>query len=111
MSALLLDERRIALDKDGHLCHLQDWSPEVAAALAQRDGLTLSEAHMEIISEVRAFYADYQLAPNMRALVRYVKERLGAEKGNSLYINQLFQGSPARQIARLAGLPKPSGCL
>jgi len=99
------------LDKDGHLLHLHDWSPQLAEALARREGLTLDKAHWELIELVRTFYAEFQLAPNMRALVRYTKEKLGQDKGNSLYINRLFQGSPARQIARLAGLPKPNNCL
>jgi len=101
----------ILLDQDGHLIHLQDWSPEIAEILASREGLLLDSARWELIELVRAFYQEYQLAPNMRALVRYTKEKLGQEKGNSLYINRLFQGSPARQIARLAGLPKPNNCL
>jgi len=101
----------ILLDQDGHLIHLQDWSPEIAELLALRENILLDGARWELIELVRTFYNEYQLAPNMRALVRYAKEKLGQEKGNSLYINRLFQGNPARQIARLAGLPKPNNCL
>jgi len=101
----------ISLDQDGHLQNLNDWSPEVAEVLALREGLTLDKAHWEIIELVRAFYDEFKLAPSMRALVRYANEKLGQDKGNGLYLNRLFQGSPAKQIARLAGLPKPNNCL
>jgi len=111
MNSLSLAGSTIGLDQDGHLRHPGDWSPDVAEALAQREGLTLDKAHWEIIALARAFYDEFQLAPNMRALVHYVKALLGQDKGNSLYINRLFQGSPARRIARLAGLPKPNNCL
>jgi len=108
---LSLREGRITLSQDGHLQSLNDWSPEVAKALALDKGLTLDSTHWEIIEVIRDFYAKFQLAPNMRALVNYSKEKLGQDKGNSLYINRLFQGGSAKEIARLAGLPKPHSCL
>ena len=43
--------------------------------------------------------------------MRYVAQQLGPDKGNSLYLNRLFKGTPAKLAAKLAGLPKPSNCL
>ena len=60
---------------------------------------------------VRAFYQRYEMAPAMRPLVKATKNALGEEKGRSIYLMQLFPGSPAKRIARLAGLPKPTNCL
>ena len=65
----------------------------------------------EILNLLRAFYAQFQLSPANRALVRYVAQQLGPDKGNSLYLNRLFKGTPAKLAAKLAGLPKPSNCL
>lgn len=73
--------------------------------------LPSSEAHWEILNLLRAFYAQFQLSPANRALVRYVAQQLGPDKGNSLYLNRLFKGTPAKLAAKLAGLPKPSNCL
>ncbi|MDO7919685.1 TusE/DsrC/DsvC family sulfur relay protein, partial [Pseudomonas aeruginosa] len=42
---------------------------------------------------------------------KYVAQRLGPDKGNSLHLNHLFKGAPAKLGAKLAGLPKPSNCL
>jgi tRNA 2-thiouridine synthesizing protein E len=47
----------------------------------------------------------------MRPLCKSIAAILGSEKGRSLYLNQLFPGSPAKQVALLAGLPKPKNCL
>lgn len=111
MNPLHLQERTITLDDDGYLQQLEDWSPEVAEALAAQFGITLSEAHWEILHLIRTFYDHYQLSPANRALVRYAAQQLGPKKGNSQHLNLLFHGSPARTAARLAGLPKPTNCL
>jgi tRNA 2-thiouridine synthesizing protein E len=47
----------------------------------------------------------------MRILVKLVANELGPEKGNSLYLLQLFPGSPARVASRIAGLPRPANCI
>ncbi|WP_428842644.1 TusE/DsrC/DsvC family sulfur relay protein, partial [Mammaliicoccus sciuri] len=49
MSTLLIDGQEIALDKDGFLVELSDWSPATAEALAEREELPLSAEHWEIL--------------------------------------------------------------
>lgn len=107
---ILVEGRSIALDEDLCLCNLEDWSEAVAEALAAEEGLQLEPAHWEVIRAVRQFYQLYELSPANRALVRYIRQELGQEKGNSSYLNLLFNGRPARIAARLAGLPKPANC-
>lgn len=102
--------REIPLDQDACLCDLADWSEPVAHALAAREGIELTDAHWEVLYLLRKFYEEFQLSPANRALVRYVALNLGKEKGNSLYLNGLFNGMPAKLAARLAGLPKPANC-
>ncbi|MFZ6044784.1 TusE/DsrC/DsvC family sulfur relay protein [Pseudomonas sp. CR3202] len=111
MSELLIDGRAIPLDKDGYLQHLSDWSPAVADALAAREELELQPDHWEILELLRGFYAEFQLSPANRPLVKYVAQKLGPDKGNSLHLNRLFKGAPAKLAAKLAGLPKPTNCL
>jgi len=101
----------LALDKDGYLTDLQDWSEEVAEALARREELELSAEHWEILRLLRDFHAQFQLSPATRPLIKYVALKLGPEKGNSLHLNRLFKGTPAKLAAKLAGLPKPTNCL
>lgn len=98
------------LDHDGYLVNLADWSQRVAELLSNNEGITLTPAHWELIWLIRQFYDNYQLSPSQRPLVKYVKEQLGDEKGNSLYLLQLFPGSPAKLLARIAGLPRPTNC-
>ncbi|EZQ20291.1 sulfurtransferase TusE [Pseudomonas sp. G11-1] len=111
MVSLLVDGREVALDKDGFLVDLADWSDDVAQALAEQEGLEMTAAHFEVIHALRRFYAQYQLSPAMRPLVKYIAQELGKDKGSSLYLLSLFPGSPARLASKLAGLPKPDNCL
>lgn len=99
------------LDKEGYLRDLDAWTPQVAEALAARDGIHLEAAHWEIVEVLRAFYARYKLAPNNRALAKAVTGDLGPEKGRSIHLMRLFGGSPAKTAARIAGLPRPTHCL
>ena len=81
------------------------------AELARQEGISLSDAHWEILDLLREFYNEFQLSPATRPLVRYASRRLGPDKGSSLHLNLLFKGTPAKLAAKLAGLPKPTNCL
>lgn len=99
------------LDDEGYLRNLEDWSPSVAHQLALEEGLKLTEAHWELIDIIRQFYSDFEHSPAMRPLVKAVKIKLGEDKGKSIYLMKLFPGSPAKKLAKIAGLPKPDNCL
>lgn len=98
-------------DSEGYLLDLHDWNEDVARALAAEEGIELGDAHWQLIALIRDFYADYHVSPAMRVLVRQVRERLGEEQGTSRYLMKLFPGSPAKRLARIAGLPRPTHCL
>lgn len=111
MSTLTVNGRNIALDKDGYLVELSDWSEDVAQALAARESLELSADHWEVLTLLRQFYQEFELSPATRPLIKYTALKLGVEKGNSLHLNRLFNGTPAKLAAKLAGLPKPTNCI
>ena len=111
MTALTVEGLALALDQDGYLLDLADWSEATANALAQREGIDLCAEHWEILWLVRSFYDEFQLSPANRPLIKFIAVKLGPEKGNSLHLNRLFNGAPAKLAAKLAGLPKPTNCL
>ena len=111
MNTLTVGSRSLELDKDGYLVDLNEWSPEVANALAAVEALELTADHWEILELLRGFYAEFQLSPATRPLIKYTALKLGPEKGNSLHLNRLFKGTPAKLAAKLAGLPRPTNCL
>ena len=109
--ALQLNDKSIAVDKEGFLINLDDWNRQVAEQLASNEHITLTQQHWEIIDLLRQFYQQFELAPAMRPLVKFIGLQLGKEKASSLYLLQLFPGSPAKLAAKIAGLPKPDNCL
>lgn len=100
-----------AFDRDGFLRDRSQWSPALAEAMATREGITLTEAHWEVIHLVRTYYQRFDSSPNMRPLVKFCALQLGPDKGKSIYLLSLFPGSPARLASKIAGLPKPDNCL
>ncbi len=99
------------LDPEGYLRDLSQWSPEVARQLALKEGIELTERHWQVLQALRNFYAQFQLSPANRPLIKYIAQTLGPELGTSLQLNLLFKGAPAKLGAKLAGLPKPDNCL
>ena len=101
----------LLLDKEGFLINLNDWNETVAIELANNDHLQLINDHWLIINFLREFYENYKTAPPMRVLVKTLAKQLSKEKGNSLYLNQLFPGGLLKQGSKIAGLPKPTRCM
>jgi tRNA 2-thiouridine synthesizing protein E len=100
-----------AFDKDGFLRRLNDWNPSVAEQIAAAEGISLTEGHWELVSLLRQYYREFDSSPSMRPLTRYCANKLGADKGKSIYLMSLFPGSPAKIASKIAGLPKPDNCL
>ncbi|NMX68347.1 TusE/DsrC/DsvC family sulfur relay protein [Pseudomonas sp. WS 5111] len=111
MNTLTVGTHTLELDKDGYLVDLDAWSTEVANALASAEALELTDEHWEILELLRGFYQEFQLSPATRPLIKYTALKLGPEKGNSLHLNRLFKGTPAKLATKLAGLPRPTNCL
>ena len=109
--SLIVDGKVISTDKEGYLKNLSDWNEKVAVAIAEKENILLAEQHWEIIFLLRAFYTEFNISPAMRALVKYTEQKLGSEKGRSIYLLQLFSESPAKVASKIAGLPRPTNCL
>jgi TusE/DsrC/DsvC family sulfur relay protein len=94
-----------ALDPDGFLKEISGWTRETAQELAERNDLgPLTPTHWEIIEYVRDYYRTYGDGPPI--------VKIGKAVGMSAaQICQLFPCGIAKGAYRLAGLPRPSGCL
>ncbi len=101
----------VETDREGYLVDLADWSEAVAEQLAASEGIALTADHWILIRLIRAFYDKFEVSPAMRVLVKQTREQLGEGKGNSIYLMKLFPGSPAKLLAKIAGLPRPTNCL
>lgn len=109
--SIIVGGKAISTDKEGYLKNLDDWSETIATAIAEQEGIRLSEAHWDVIKLLQQFYQEFDLSPAMRALVKYTGKHLGKDKGNSIYLMSLFPPSPAKIASKIAGLPRPANCL
>ena len=93
------------MDGDGFMLQPELWTEELAKHIAQEDGIeNLTEDHWKIINIIRANYLEKGLAPMVRVICK--------ESGLKLkQIYELFPLGPARGACRVAGLPKPEGCV
>lgn len=96
---------------EGYLLKFNQWHPNFAKTTAQQQQLQLTQQHWEIIQLLRDTYSQTQISPSTRALIKLIKQHLkDPNKGNSLYLMQLFPGKPALLACKIAGLPKPKLC-
>lgn len=84
-----------------------DYSDEVVEVIAAADGITLTPAHWEVINFQREQYREHGHTPNFRNMLKGMAEiRPGVD---SKYLYDLFPMGPAKQAAKVAGLPQPLG--
>ena len=98
-------------DEEGYLINLADWNKDIAEYIAVEEKVALTDNHWEVINFLRDYYNEYQIAPAVRVLTKAIGKKLGPEKGTSQYLYDLFPYGPAKQACKIAGLPKPTGCV
>lgn len=107
MTNIKVGGKSYSLLPDGRLANTADWSEDVAKSLAEKDGITLTDNHWEIIHLMRDFYKEYNLSPIRKLLLNAAKEKYGDKKATSEYLDSLFHGSALIHGTRIAGLPIP----
>lgn len=111
MATIDVKGKTIEVDEDGFLANLDDWNLDVANYFAQVEGIEMSDQHWEVVNFLRDYYKQYQIAPMIKILVKEIGKKLGPDKGNTKYLYELYPGGPAKQACKIAGLPKPTGCV
>lgn len=94
-------------DEEGFLLE-PNFSDAAVSVIAAAEGITLTDAHWAVIRYLRDEYRERGQTPNFRNLLKGIAENVhpGAD---SKYLYDLFPAGPARQAAKIAGLPKPFG--
>ena len=98
-------------DEEGYLVNLADWTQEIGEYIAKEENLEMTPNHWEVVNFLRDYYNEYQIAPAVRVLTKAIGKKLGPEKGSNSYLYELFPYGPAKQACKIAGLPKPTGCV
>lgn len=94
----------VAFTPDGHLADAKAWTPELGRNLAAAQGVNVTDAHWRVIELARRDFEATGASPNIRRLTQVAEL-------STKDIYTLFPKAPGRTIAKIAGLPKPAGCL
>lgn len=94
----------VRLDPEGFFEDPSQWTREMAVEMAEADGLALNDKHWQVIEFMRREFAEKGAGPTVRVLGK-------ASGVNIKELYQLFPKGPAKTAARLAGIPKPKGCI
>jgi len=109
--AITVGDKSLETDEEGYLVNLSDWTEDVANEIAKSENVEMTQNHWEVVNFLREYYNEYQIAPAVRVLTKAIGKKLGPDKGNSKYLYELFPYGPAKQACKIAGLPKPTGCV
>jgi tRNA 2-thiouridine synthesizing protein E len=105
MPNLELNGKTYVVDEDGFIEDPGIWNEDVAKDFASIEGIeALTEDHWKIINYLRDYYLKFGIAPMIRKLCKETGYPL-----NRIY--ELFPSGPAKGACKLAGLPKPTGCV
>lgn len=102
-------------DGDGFLSNLDSWTPEFARLVADDEGVEYTEELDAVIQWARGYYEEYQVAPKIADFKKDFYDRGDFEdtgrKAAANYLARLTNGSGMKRIDKIAGLPKPTGCV
>jgi len=100
------DGRKIEVNEEGFLARPEDWTEETARVLAMvEEGLAeLTAEHWAVVNYIRGYFVEKGLAP----MVRKICQTTGLPLK---HIYELFPSGPAKGACKVAGLPKPDGCV
>jgi TusE/DsrC/DsvC family sulfur relay protein len=104
--AYVIDGVECATDEQGYLLE-PNYSDDAVRVIAAADGLELTDAHWEVVKFLREEYKASGHTPNFRNMLKGVQAIRPGTESKALY--DLFPLGPAKQGAKVAGLPQPYG--
>lgn len=105
MPEFTINGRTYEVDEDCFLMDPEVWTEDVAKDFATTENIVeMSEEHWKLVRYIRKYYDSYGIAPMIRKVTR--------ETGFDLdKMYALFPSGPAKGACKVAGLPKPAGCV
>jgi tRNA 2-thiouridine synthesizing protein E len=94
----------VQMDAEGYLTNKDEWTEALANELAGELGVELTDEHWTVLNAARAIEAESGSSPGLRKISKRSETPI-----KSIY--KLFPDGPAKQIAKIAGIPKPKSCL
>jgi dissimilatory sulfite reductase related protein len=95
--------KSVAVNEEGYMTDLSQWSPEIAKELAKESNLELSPRHFEVLEYLQTQYKNE---------VPLTIRRVGASGVVDIKeFYALFPAGPLKISSKIAGIPKPASCI
>lgn len=105
MPTVELNGRTYMVDEHGFLEEPALWNDAVAGDFATTEGIAaMTDEHWRVVRYIRNYYLEFGIAPMVRKLCKETDLKLSR-------IYELFPSGPANGACKVAGLPKPTGCV
>lgn len=101
-----VEGEELATDDQGYLLE-PDWRDETVRVIAAAEQIELTDDHWKVVAYLRDEYREHGHTPNFRNMLKGLSDVLPGCDSKSLY--ELFPVGPAKQGAKVAGLPQPLG--
>lgn len=105
MTTMTIAASDVELNEEGFFVHPEQWTEDMVPELARKEGIEhLTDAHWKVIRFMSSEYLEKGTGPTVRML--------GKSSGVTIKeLYQLFPKGPAKVAAKIAGIPKPRGCI
>jgi TusE/DsrC/DsvC family sulfur relay protein len=105
MAMVELGGKQLEIDEDGFIQDPDQWDEAVALSLAATEDVAeMTEEHWKLVNYLREYYLEFNMAPMIRKLCKQTGFPLKK-------VYELFPSGPAKGACKVAGLPKPTGCV
>lgn len=93
----------VDVNDEGYMTNMDQWSPEIARAIAKEEGIDLTDSHLKVLE----FLRDRQKKGEALSIRSIQKSGIIDVK----LFYQLFPGAPLKKSTKIAGIPKPTSCV
>ena len=105
MAMVEYEGKQFDVDEDGFLLNFEQWAPEWVDFVKESEGISeMSDEHQKVIDFLQDYYKKNGIAPMVRILSKVTGFKLK-------HIYELFPSGPGKGACKMAGLPKPTGCV
>lgn len=107
MTTMQVNGVDVEFNKHGFMSDFHSWSKEVAMAMAEEQGLELTDCHWEVINFLREYYEDFETPPSPKQILAVCGERItGSITCKQKHLKEIFPDGGCKQACALAGLPR-----
>lgn len=97
----------VVTDDDGFLLDPDDWTEEIAEAIAVTEDIEMTDERWNLVHIIREYYFENSSVPELRKILKQLKAELGPEKATRKYVYALFPYGYGQQGCKIAGMRQP----